>query len=140
MERMRIGCPSCAAEYDVPDRLLAGTARTLRCSRCGADFTLPGAAASPQAPAPAAEDAPTAAPPDESPMPAPEPRPVPTAATVPEPTPTARLRDRPVALRRAWVASIALVVGAALSVLVFRTTVMEAWPPAIRLFTALGLA
>ncbi|WP_369407992.1 zinc-ribbon domain-containing protein, partial [Roseomonas rosulenta] len=69
MNRMRIACPSCGAEYEVPDRLLAGAARSLRCSRCGADFALP-------------EGAPAAAPP---PSPAPEP----PAERAPSPLPVA---------------------------------------------------
>jgi hypothetical protein len=44
------------------------------------------------------------------------------------------------ALLRAWVASLVVVLGGALAVLVFRSQVMAAWPPATRLFAALGLA
>jgi len=128
MGRMRIACPSCAAEYDVPDRLLAGTGQRLRCARCAAEFALAGA------PAPAAPiEAPLLAA-----MPEPEPPPVPrvplaAASEAPEPA-------QPVALRRAWAASVAVVIGAAGSLLLFRGAVMEAWPPTVRLFAALGLA
>lgn len=130
MNRMRIACPSCAADYEVPDRLLAGATRRLRCARCGAEFALPGAAA---APAPTPDAAPAAM--DHVPEPAPPPAPrVPLVAMHQEPEAGA-----PVALRRAWAASVALVLGATASLLLFRGAVMEGWPPAIRLFAALGL-
>jgi predicted Zn finger-like uncharacterized protein len=139
---MRIACPSCAATYDVPDRLLAGPARTLRCSRCGADFPLPKTEA--EAPEPPPPEPPslaervTPAPAAEAPVPL-EARPEPLApprravATLDETPP-------PTALRRAWAASIAVVVAAVIALLVFHAKVMEVWPASTRLFAALGLA
>lgn len=140
---MRIACPSCSAEYEVPDRLLAGPARMLRCSRCAAEFQLPRA----EAPAAAAPEPPPADPPKPEPPPriaeavsasrmaeaAPAP-PVPAWA----PTPAEPETDG--ALARAWVASLIVVVGAAVALVVFRDAVMVAWPPATRLFVAIGLA
>ncbi len=35
---MRIVCPSCQAAYEVPDKLLAGSPRKVRCARCGGDW------------------------------------------------------------------------------------------------------
>ncbi len=32
---MRVSCPSCQTEYDVPDAALTGRTRTLRCATCG---------------------------------------------------------------------------------------------------------
>ncbi len=32
--RMRLSCPACQTEYDVPDAALTGRSRTLRCGRC----------------------------------------------------------------------------------------------------------
>jgi predicted Zn finger-like uncharacterized protein len=32
---MRVSCPTCQTEYDVPDAALAGRTRTLRCATCG---------------------------------------------------------------------------------------------------------
>ncbi len=35
---MLITCPNCAAGYDVPDHLLAGAVRRLRCARCAVEW------------------------------------------------------------------------------------------------------
>ena len=137
--RMRIACPSCSAEYEVPDRLLAGAGRTLRCSRCAAEFALP-ALAPPE---------PVAEPPPPAPAPAPMPPPDPPTASPPSPPVLVAADDRPrpaalpaasPALVRAWVGSVALVLGGMVALLLFRAPVMQAWPPATRLFSALGLA
>jgi hypothetical protein len=42
-------------------------------------------------------------------------------------------------LRAAWAASIALLIGGGLAAIIKRDALMEAWPPAARLFGALGL-
>jgi len=42
-------------------------------------------------------------------------------------------------LRAAWAASIALLLGGGLAAIIKRDAVVEAWPPAARLFSALGL-
>lgn len=124
---MRIACPSCAAEYNVPDRLLAGPARTLRCSRCSAEFPLP--QVEPPAPPAAPEPPPPAAEPETPPPPVRERAPV--AAEVP---------PEDVALRRAWAASLVVVIGGAVALVAFRGAIMAAWPPATRFFAAIGLA
>ena len=131
---MRIACPACAAAYEVPDRLLAGPARTLRCSRCGADFALPQVevVAEPMTAEPAV------APPPEPPavVATPPPAPTPPAPMLRPEAPHAP----PAGLVRAWVASIAVVLAAIGALLVFHARVMEAWPASTRLFAALGLA
>lgn len=119
----------------MPDRLLAGATRTLRCSRCATEFALPApvvAAVPPPPPAAAPAPAPEAVPEP----PAPEP---PVTPVVPERTPVARdPRDR--ALLGAWAASVLVVAGGAAAMLVFRAQLMAAWPPVTRLFAVLGLA
>jgi predicted Zn finger-like uncharacterized protein len=63
---MRIACPNCSAEYDLPESLLAGGPRLLRCARCGFQFeaALPGpATAAEAAPAVEEEGPPVATPP-----------------------------------------------------------------------------
>ena len=44
------------------------------------------------------------------------------------------------ALRRAWVASLVVVVGGAVALVALRGAIMAAWPPATRFFAAIGLA
>jgi predicted Zn finger-like uncharacterized protein len=133
---MRIACPACAAAYEVPDRLLAGPARSLRCSRCGADFPLPRSEAPEAAPPPAPPEL-KAEPPrviDLGPPPGPRPEPLASRALTPIPEPPSP------ALARAWVASIAVVAAAVIGFLTFHAKVMEVWPASTRLFAALGLA
>ena len=38
---MRVPCPSCQIEYDVPDAALTGRARTVRCSNCMTKWKVP---------------------------------------------------------------------------------------------------
>ena len=123
---MRIECPSCGAEYEVPDRLLAGPARTLRCSRCKADFPLPRIEAAPPPPAP----------PPLPPEPEPAPEPPPPEPAPPAPAPAMPDERR---LKQAWAASIAVVVVAVAAFVLARESVMAAWPASARLFAALGL-
>lgn len=152
--RMRIACPGCAAAYDLPDALLAAGPRELRCARCGAQFraSLP----EPEAPEPVAPE----------PVPVPEPEPV-VAAPAPEPPPPAEPppdrpppsrgprhampidpplpapEERPEASPRAaivgWLGSLALIAVAIWAAIIFRAEIIAAWPPAARLFLALGL-
>ena len=114
---MRIACPNCHAEYEVPDAMLAAGARQLRCARCGHGFAaalprsapavppLPtppqagpvAAAPEPGQPAPTPALAPLSDPPatDSVPVPAPpEPLPAPVAVPVPVTVPVTA-PDRP---------------------------------------------
>jgi predicted Zn finger-like uncharacterized protein len=168
---MRIACPNCAAEYDLPDAMLAGGRRQLRCARCGHRFeaTPPGAAA-PPAPLEAATPRPVDPPPD-APMaapvavgdvftpdplaPWPDERANPTATAEPQRPPPVRDAGHPApieplavpdaaprggpAMAAAWLLSFALLGAAGWAALQFRAEVMQAWPPAIRLYAALGL-
>jgi hypothetical protein len=64
------------------------------------------------------------------------PEPEPAAETLAEAANEASSRR----LRAAWAASIALLIGGGLAAIIKRDAVMEAWPPAARLFAALGLS
>jgi predicted Zn finger-like uncharacterized protein len=139
---MQIECPSCRAGFEVPERMLRDRTRPLRCSQCRTVFPMP-APPVPE-PEPVAWRAPEPPPPPvvEEPRPAPmpvveEPQPEPMAAsdTLPEAANEASSRG----LRVAWVASIALLLGGGLAAIIKRDAVMEAWPPAARLFAVLGL-
>ena len=138
---MQIECPSCSAGFEVPERLLRDRTRPLRCSQCRTVFPMP-APPMPE-PEPAARRAPEPPPPRavEEPPPAPvikelRPEPEPAAETPPEAANEASSRG----LRAAWAASIALLIGGGLAAIIKRDVVMEAWPPAARLFAALGLS
>jgi predicted Zn finger-like uncharacterized protein len=171
---MRIACPNCSAEYEVPDTLLAGGPRLLRCARCSHRFEAapagtPPPAATPAAevpapPAPATESAPAEAPPapepepppaaEPAPAPAPEAsRPVPEPAAPPAPPPRPpRLADpllphrtppepargaTPLVL--AWLLSLAILGAAGWATWHYQAEIVEAWPPAARLYQALGV-
>jgi predicted Zn finger-like uncharacterized protein len=138
---MLIECPNCNAGFQVQERLLVDRTRPLRCGQCRTVFPMP----DPPAPEPFAFRAPE--PPPPSPV-AEEPRPAPRPVleeTLPEPV-AALETPAEVAqgassrrLRAAWAASIALLLGGGLAAIIKRDALVEAWPPAARLFSALGL-
>ena len=159
---MRIVCPSCQAAYEVPEKLLSGAPRKVRCARCGDAWTpetisTPAPALAPTlspALAPALEEAP---PPPEAPPPTQAPaEPEPKRAPAPSPpvaTVVPRIEDRlvpdaaePSSGRRiaivatlAWATSAALLGGAGWAVVMWRADIMAAWAPSRRLFSLLGL-
>ena len=159
---MRIACPACNAAYDVPDRLI-GTGRRLRCARCGHDWEVQ----QPAVPGASAVDDPVR-PPTGRPQarlqapPGPEPE-APPGPDLPPPPPHSALRRAPQVLDQealprsgggdaaasplrfldglwaAWAASILVVLAFLAALLVFRAEIAAAWPPAARLYMALGL-
>ncbi|MGX9964664.1 zinc-ribbon domain-containing protein [Roseomonas sp. F4] len=152
---MRISCPNCAAEYDVPDEALAAGPRMLRCARCQHRFeaSLPAPlAATPAAPladSAAAGDAPAESPPgatDPSAAPAEETKAEASPAETPPPLRAPeRLADAPTSppdrfALAGWVLTLLVLVGVAYAGFAFRAEVMAAWPPAQRLYGLLGLA
>ncbi|MFC7735476.1 zinc-ribbon domain-containing protein [Roseomonas sp. GCM10028921] len=161
---MRVACPECAAEYDLPPALATrlGEGRTVRCARCGTTWVpgpLPVASAQPAAEA--AEAAPAGAPPPPAPRreepvrpavgrgaepPSPafpasllSPAPSPLPVFVPGAPPVVRESPAPL-LVAAWGASVLVLAGAAAAAWYWRVDLVEAWPPAARAFIALGLA
>jgi predicted Zn finger-like uncharacterized protein len=121
---MRIACPDCAAEYDVPDHLLVGNPRAMRCARCGRVWT---PAPLPEAPLPPPEPEPTAAA-EPQPEPPPGPPPAPPPASV-----------RGTGLLVAWLVTAAIIIGAVVGVVTRRDDLVRAWPPAERAYRAVGL-
>ncbi len=139
---MRVTCPNCQTEYEVPDAALT-RARTLRCAKCMTKFQVPALDLAPPEPAaaePEAEPAPMA---DEV-MPGDRAevaqaqkhewadilqnrQEIPAAA---EPEPSAK---------RGLAISIVLVLALILALLVAHRTIGSLWPPSVRLFDALGL-
>jgi predicted Zn finger-like uncharacterized protein len=130
---MQITCPSCAAQYAVPDGRIAG--RVVKCARCGEQWT-----PVPDAVAPLPPLTPMFEPP-----PAPEaPRPVVAPRKLAEPVAEPPLEPklagprRPVALIAAWGASVVLLIVIAIGAYAARDGIMQAWPPSQRLYGALG--
>lgn len=135
---MRITCPSCLAEYDVPGPLAPG--RRVKCARCASQWA-PVAAIAPVAIE--ADDALVR--PQEMIAPAPLPRsPSPHGPLTPVPESPLAVRSVPVLERRAplllaWVASLAVIVALAAAAYQWRAPIMQAWPPSVRVYAALGL-
>lgn len=114
---MLITCPSCDSGYEVPDHLLAGEGRRLRCKLCAEEWhaMLP----VPQEPEPAL---------------APEPPSRPPLVAQAPPTLPQRRRLPWLAATSAWAASLILIASAGAATLHWRDTITTAWPPAQRLF------
>jgi predicted Zn finger-like uncharacterized protein len=110
---MRIACPGCAAEYEVPSSSLKPN-RKVRCAQCNAQWVpMRDPAPSPPAEAPDAE--------------AQEPTPAATqtamdrlAATTP--------RQPSGALRAAWALTVLVLVGSAAAAFTWRSHVTQVWP------------
>jgi predicted Zn finger-like uncharacterized protein len=149
---MRIDCPSCNAAYDVPeDRLVAG--RAVKCARCAGMWTPVPALSPQQAREPGLTAAPVAEPragvehdPDAAELPGilpaaaavPEALPAPPAiAPLSSPAPARRRSKAPLAA--AWLLTIAVLAGLGWAAFDRRAVIMEAWPPSIRVYAALGL-
>jgi predicted Zn finger-like uncharacterized protein len=153
---MRIACPACEATYDVPDAMLAGGARMVRCARCGNEWLpqptttaplpmdepetdIPPAPAPPKpAAAPAGElDQPGRQEPRLNPL---RPRGEARAPVPPEPPPPEEPPRRLGAgAILAWVLSLLLLAAAAGAAVTWRAQLMAAWPPSERVFSAVGL-
>jgi predicted Zn finger-like uncharacterized protein len=149
---VRIVCPSCSAAYEVPDTILVGR-RAVRCASCAKEWEPTEAEAAPaSAPAPAPEparvlslqaDLDDALADDTAAPPPPIPRQPPHAA----PSAIDRLRLSPVRVRRragpalwlAWIVSVAAVLAMIWGAYAWREPIMDAWPPSMRLYAALGL-
>jgi predicted Zn finger-like uncharacterized protein len=147
---MRIACPGCAAEYEVPDALLAAGPRMLRCARCGQAFEAglpqPATAPLPEPEPPPPIEPPAAEPSRPDAVVEEEDRPPPSRGPrvhhpIDPPLPTREEQAAPgrrIALA-GWIASILVLGGAAAGMAVFHAEIAAAWPPAARLFQALGL-
>jgi len=143
---MRLSCPSCGAEYELPDTLFLTGPRKVRCVKCAHSWMAgdrtaePAAAAKPEA-APAAPAA-------EAEADAPSRRPLPLRRRMPPAEPPTAVPDLALGLppRRkagrgvavAWAASLLLLAVGCWAGWEYRTDVMAAWPASARLYGALG--
>jgi predicted Zn finger-like uncharacterized protein len=125
---MRIVCPSCAAEYEVPASRMAPQ-RKVRCARCG------GAWLASEDPAPAATDPDPLefrAEPDVEH--AAEPGTImPSVTAMDRLTATAPRTQAPVRLVAAWVMTFVALVAALGAVIAWREPLVRAWPASSRI-------
>src|SRR5271166_412945 len=166
---MRIACPNCSAEYEVPPAMI-GAGKSVRCARCRTVWYV-GGSQTPATPPPsaataagAAHPAPTVAPmaiPIAVPAPVASPAVVPPTVAVeaehpeaaeaevapPDDTAMADLmsevrgrRRRMAPVLAAWVLSLAVVGGGLAAAYKYRGDVMDAWPASQRVYAALGIA
>jgi predicted Zn finger-like uncharacterized protein len=116
---VRITCPTCSAEYDVPGSLAPG--RSVRCARCGNQW----------APVPLPEPVVEMVP---EPVPEPLPPPPPTALVPVRPKTGSRLP-----LLLAWIGSVVVIVALLAAAFFLRDPIMHGWPPSIRVYSLLRL-
>jgi predicted Zn finger-like uncharacterized protein len=132
---MLVTCPNCAAGYDVPENLLSGGGRKLKCARCATQFLAAGA-----------EVVPLVEPILDAPVPIPvEPPPLRAPVLAEKPPQSTPRRDHSALLQvacamLAWVASLGAAGGLSWAVIDQREAVMQAWQPSQRAYLALGLA
>jgi predicted Zn finger-like uncharacterized protein len=121
---MIISCSACSTRYVVDPRLLGADGRTVRCAKCGhqwhqaAPMALPGALDEPQAPPEA-------------------PQPYVRRPGVNLPAFPRRSRSPGAAI--AWAALVLAVLVLVAAGVAAREAVVSAWPPAERLYAAVGL-
>ena len=165
---MRIECPACAATYEVPDDMLA-VGQRVACARCGNDWTPLAApapitaapitaaritAAGGPAPPLSAEPARPATLPPDPPPPQPTPPRPPSATDAAGSPPRGEPRpdwfpradadwslsdDRSPLVPIAWIGSVATLLVLLGIGIAARDSLMAQWPPASRLFSAIGL-
>jgi len=117
---MIVSCPSCATRYLIDPTALGGEGRTVRCAKCSHTWH-----EQPPADMPKRIDI---LPPDN------EPRPVPFGSNLP-----AIVAKRQRANRLGWLAVAAAVVIIVGGGILARGPIIDAWPPAGKLYAAIGL-
>lgn len=142
---MRLSCPSCGAEYELPETLFLAGPRKVRCVKCRHSWLAheQGGAAPPEAeassPAPAAID--EAELPPRRPLPLRRRAPAMAGPPAPPTELAFDLEDPPASNRAvtvAWVASLLILAGACWVGWQYRADVVAAWPASARLYGALG--
>ncbi len=150
---MRIACPACQAEYDVPEGMLEGHA-AVRCARCRQEWQpipadpafalptpLPDTALRPAEPLSTALE-PTAARDIAEPLAERDPAGPPAPLFAPPRVPGSSQempRGSAAVTLGAWIATLIVLAGLAAGGYLWRDRLMTAWPPSTRLYAALGL-
>jgi predicted Zn finger-like uncharacterized protein len=129
---MRIVCPVCSATYEVRDTLLA-PGRAVRCTRCGEQWLPVGDTQA--APPNVFGEAPGLSPQEQS-----DAEPARLTAMERLASQPAQLPGVAFGLRAAWAASLVVLLLFGWGLITWRTGLMHAWPPSIRLYDAIGLA
>jgi predicted Zn finger-like uncharacterized protein len=153
---MRITCPDCAAQYELPPEAQARLPMRVRCAQCGTEWQAePPPPAEPEvepSPSPDSDDefefkpiqsleAESASSPEPEP-PAPEPGQPARLETPIEPPsrPTPAPPTQSPSARTLWIGSILLLIALIVLVLALHGPISRAWPPSQRLFDAIGLS
>ena len=129
---MRIICPSCEAEYDVPEALLGTAPRPVRCARCATEWIPHGFPAPPPLPIPVEPPAPPEPPSTENAAPS-------LADEARLPTTRKPARGNRLWPALAWLATIAIIIAAIASAYVWRDSIARAWPPSRQIYSRLGV-
>lgn len=132
---MRLVCPNCSSPYEVPDRLLQGSTRKLRCARCG---TVWDAAAQMRAAEAFPPEPEVMAPLSRSELTLEElerdlPRPIRRDPIKKQPPPRGSAL-----LVLAWILTIAVVAGVVAAFILYPDEIVEAWPAAEWLYRWAG--
>jgi predicted Zn finger-like uncharacterized protein len=125
---MRIVCPSCAAEYDVPASRMTPL-RKVRCARCGGEWV----AVRETGDAPSGPD-PARTPPQDEPGYAADPGAALPPVTAMDRLTAAATRPRPAAtLIAAWIMTFIALAAAMGAVIAWRDPIIRIWPPSSRI-------
>jgi len=117
---MIVSCPSCATRYLIDPTALGGEGRTVRCAKCSHTWR-----EQPPADMPKRVDI---LPPDDVP------RPIPFGSNLP-----AVVVKRRRANRRGWLAVVAALLIIIIAGVLARGAIVDVWPPAEKLYSAIGL-
>jgi predicted Zn finger-like uncharacterized protein len=138
---MRIVCPSCEAEYEVPESIVASGPRKVRCHKCAREWQVMPPPGMTVAPPPPPE--PAAAPMPDTPR-APAPPPLAEfAPPLPDPRAAKPIKVKggapSLGLVFAWLFTLAILGGGVGVAWLKKTEIIAFWPPASRIYKLLDL-
>lgn len=133
---MQLVCPNCNARYLAPDDAIGPNGRRVRCAKCAHVWRAEPASAPPPPPETPEAEAP--------PPPPPPPEPTPDPSVRVEPLPRNRLPAPQDAAtkgrsRGGWIFLLLFILALLAALYIGRDTVMRVWPPATKLYEAVGI-